>query len=47
MEGNGEGIMLGLGVRDRGLWLRKLLFREREREREVHRFWRGIIEIVN
>ena len=20
---------------------------EREREREVHRFWRGIIEIVN
>ena len=37
--------MVGLGVMDRGLWLRKLLLRERERE--VHRFWRGIIEIVN
>ena len=34
MEGNGEGIMVGLGVMDRGLWLRKLLFRERDRQRE-------------
>ena len=33
LEGNGEGIMVGLGVMDRGLWLRKL-FRERERQRE-------------
>ena len=33
LEGNGEGIMVGLGVMDKGLWLRKL-FRERERQRE-------------